>query len=225
MAEPDWLERLVGPYGDPRIMGVGGVIAPLWLTRRPPWFPEEFNWVIGCSYRGLPQTTAPVRNLIGTNMSFRKEILDTIGGFRSGMGRVGTRPLGCEETEFCIRASEHWPEKRWLYEPLAAVRHRVPSSRASWDYFRARCFAEGISKASVSGYVGQREGLATERDYAVRALPLGVLHGVLDALVRRDRAGLAKAGAIVVGFALATAGYLAGITFGVALPFRRKPAL
>src|SRR4051794_10636657 len=30
VAAPDWLERLLGPYGDRRVMGVGGAIEPVW---------------------------------------------------------------------------------------------------------------------------------------------------------------------------------------------------
>src|SRR5688572_24138158 len=30
VAEPDWIERLAGPYRDPQVAGVGGAILPLW---------------------------------------------------------------------------------------------------------------------------------------------------------------------------------------------------
>jgi glycosyltransferase involved in cell wall biosynthesis len=62
IAHPDWLEKLLAAYTSENIAGVGGKINPLWLSERPRWFPDEFNWVVGCSYRGLPETTAPVRN-------------------------------------------------------------------------------------------------------------------------------------------------------------------
>jgi glycosyltransferase involved in cell wall biosynthesis len=103
LAAPDWLERLLQPYGDSRVVGVGGLIEPLWPGARPPVLPAEFDWVVGCSYEGLPTDTAPVRNLIGANMSLRRDVFGMVGGFRTDVGRVGTRPLGCEETELCIR--------------------------------------------------------------------------------------------------------------------------
>ena len=89
-AAPDWLERLAAGYADPDVLGVGGAIEPVWSTSRPRCFPEEFDWVVGCTYRGLPQTPAPVRNLIGANMSFRRTVLNTIGGFRCDIGRIGS---------------------------------------------------------------------------------------------------------------------------------------
>ncbi|HEU5100441.1 MAG TPA: glycosyltransferase family 2 protein [Roseiflexaceae bacterium] len=209
VADFDWLERLSAGYVDARVLGVGGVIEPMWLSGRPGWFPPEFDWVVGCTYRGMPTQPAQVRNMIGCNMSFRREIFAMIGGFRNGIGRVGTRPVGCEETELCIRTCQHWPDGILLYEPRARVRHRVPAQRSSWAYFRARCYAEGISKALVSQLVGAGDGLESERIYTLRTLPRGVLGG-LAALLRGDLSGGARAGAIVSGLAVTSAGYVAG---------------
>jgi glucosyl-dolichyl phosphate glucuronosyltransferase len=211
VAAPDWLARLHAGYVDPQVIGVGGVIEPMWLGGRPAWFPEEFNWVVGCTYRGMPSTTAAVRNLIGCNMSFRREVFETIGGFRSGIGRIGTIPVGCEETELCIRAHQRMSGRVLRYEPGARVYHRVPGHRACWRYFRSRCYAEGRSKALVSRFVGARDGLASERTYTLWTLPQGMLRGVTDLFFRRNPAGLARMGAIVAGLAITAAGYLTGI--------------
>ena len=84
-------------YQDANIMGAGGLIQPMWAQQKPAWFPEEFNWVVGCSYRGLPENTAPVRNLIGCNMSYLRIVIEQLGGFRNGIGHVGGRPQGDDE--------------------------------------------------------------------------------------------------------------------------------
>jgi GT2 family glycosyltransferase len=209
VAAPDWLEHLLAAYATPEVIGVGGPVEPLWRHGRPPWFPAEFDWVVGCTYRGLPAVAAPVRNLIGCNMSFRREVLEAVGGFRSGIGRVGTDPAGCEETELCIRVGRRWPSKALLYEPCARVQHRVTARRARWSYFRARCFAEGLSKALVAQAVGAGDGLASERTYTLRTLPRAAVRGVADGL-RGDPSAMGRAGAIMAGLALTTAGYLMG---------------
>ncbi len=210
VAEPDWLTCLGRCFADPRVLGVGGKVEPLWLSKRPAWFPEEFYWVVGCSYRGLPETLAVVRNPYGGCTCYRREMFETVGGFRNDIGRVGKRPLGCEETELCIRAKQHWPQKIFLYEPRAKIHHRVPTSRLYWHYFRSRCYAEGHSKAVVSGYVGAKDGLASERSYIRRTLPQGIVHGISDAFVHHDMGGLLRAGTIVAGLAVTTWGYLTG---------------
>ncbi|MFE2868125.1 glycosyltransferase family 2 protein [Embleya sp. NPDC059259] len=171
VAEPDWTMRLLDGYADPDVLGIGGRIRPNWDTGRPAWFPAEFDWVIGCTYRGMPEHAAPVRNLIGANMSFRRSVLVDIGGFRTDLGRVGTRPLGCEETELCIRAAARHRGGTIGYEPAAVVRHRVPAARATWRYFRARCWAEGLSKAAVGRHAGTGTALAAERSYLASTIP------------------------------------------------------
>jgi len=209
-AAPDWLERIALAYRDPRVIGVGGTSEPVWPGKRPAWFPAEFDWVVGCTYRGMPEQTSQVRNLIGSNMSLRRDVLEQLGGFTSGIGRVGVRPVGCEETELCIRAAQRWPDTLLLYEPRARVSHRVSHGRATWSYFRSRCFSEGLSKALVSRLVGAGDGLATERAYTRRTLPLGVVHGLSDAVCRRDLGGLARAAAISTGLLMTASGYLLG---------------
>lgn len=211
VAIPDWLILLSEGFSDPEILGVGGAVQPLWLSHESSWFPAEFYWVVGCTYRGMPAQAGIIRNPIGANMSFRREVFDAVGGFHSEIGRVGKRPLGCEETELAIRAKQFWPLKRFLYQPRAKVFHRVPRNRTSWRYFCSRCYFEGISKALVSRYVGAKDGLASERAYTLRVLPRGVGRGLIDAFFHRDLSGLGRAGAIICGLALTAAGYCRGI--------------
>ncbi len=202
IAIPAWLEQLAFAY-TADVVGVGGAIEPHWQSGRPRWFPEEFDWVVGCTYRGMSSTTQPVRNLIGCNMSFRRHIFDAVGTFRLG--------YGCDETEFCIRLGQHWPDKRLLYNPKAKVRHQIPVSRTRWHYFRSRCYFEGRSKAVVAWISGTKDGLASERAHTLRTLPKGVICGIADGVIHRDPTGFARAGVIVAGFAITTAGYLSGI--------------
>ena len=209
LAAPDWIERLGAPYADERVIAVGGSVVPLWATRRPRAFPQEFDWVVGCSYRGLPRALSPVRNLIGANMSFRRRVFDEVGGFRTGIGRVGTLPVGCEETELCIRARHRDPGAIVLFDPEARVLHRVPAARTRWRYFASRCWSEGISKAIVAGIAGRRDALSSERAYAARALTSGFLRGLGD-VMRGDAAGAGRAAAIAAGLFITTAGYAVG---------------
>ncbi|MDR0343731.1 MAG: glycosyltransferase [Nocardiopsaceae bacterium] len=210
VAGPRWLEFLAESYADPAVAGAGGLTLPRWQERQPWWYPEELAWVIGCSYRGMPTSRAPVRNLHGGNASFRRDVFAAVGGFTSGIGRsAGKRPLGGEETEFCIRLTQQRPGSVLIFDDRAVIWHLIPAARSRFSYFRARCYAEGLSKAMVTASVGAGDGLSTERRYTVRTLPLGVARGLLD-LVRGRPAGLGRAAVIVAGLAAAMAGYLIG---------------
>lgn len=208
VAIPEWLATLLQGFSNPCVLGVGGASIPLWSQPCPVWFPKEFLWVVGCTYQGMPQCTTPVRNLHGSNMSFRREVFDVVGGFRSQIGRVGTYPVGCEETEFCIRIGQHWPESVVLYIPRATVYHRVPGKRLRWSYFCQRCYSEGISKAMVTQFVGVKSSLSTESTYILRTLLYSIMRNLGQALVDRSSHGLLRAGAIVVGLSTTMTGYV-----------------
>ena len=207
VAAPDWLEQIVPVYDDVHVVAVGGAVEARWESAPPRWFPEEFHWVVGCSYAGMPGENAVVRNVIGANMSFRREALVAVGGFDQELGRLANRPLGCEETAACIRATQARTGALVLYRPSARVFHAVPASRATWRYFAQRCRAEGQSKAALTGLVGRDASLATERTYAMQTLPLAVGRNLSSAF-GGDLGALGRAAAIVIGFALTSVGYL-----------------
>ncbi|MFJ3664461.1 glycosyltransferase family 2 protein [Streptomyces sp. NPDC090119] len=211
VAERDWLRHFAEGYADPRVLAVGGRTEPVWASgRRPVWFPEEFDWVVGCTYRGLPPGRVRVRNVLGGNASFRRAAFEVAGGFATGIGRDGDRrPLGCEETELCIRLSRARPDAVLLIDDRAVIHHRVPEVRERFAYFRTRTYAEGLSKALVARSVGAAKGLESERRYTTRVLPAGIARGVRDALFARP-GGAGRAGAIVAGVLTAAGGYAVG---------------
>lgn len=210
VASRTWLAELAAHFSSPDVMGVGGRILPDWAGREPAWLPPEFLWVVGCSYTGLPQETAEVRNPIGASMAFRRAAVQAVGGFSSAVGRVGTTPLGCEETELSIRVVHHAPGSRILYEPRAVVHHHVAHERARWSYFRRRCWSEGLSKALVAQLADPRSALSAERRYVTRVLPAGMARDLGAAVRTRDGRRLASAAVSGTGLAITALGYAAG---------------
>uniref|UniRef100_UPI0035CCF15C glycosyltransferase family 2 protein n=1 Tax=Streptomyces sp. TRM64462 TaxID=2741726 RepID=UPI0035CCF15C len=170
----------------------------------------EFDWIVGCTYRGVPPGRVRVRNVLGGNASFRREAFDAAGGFATGIGRDGDkRPLGCEETELCIRVGAALPHAVLLVDDRAVIHHKVPHARERFGYFRTRAYAEGLSKALVARSVGAGKGLETERRYTTRVLPAGVARGLRDFVLARP-GGAGRALAIVAGVTAAAAGYARG---------------
>ena len=115
-ADPKWLENIVKSYEDETVIGVGGQVKPHWETTNPSWLPVEFYWIIGCSYQDL-DTRRPVRNPIGANMSFRKHVFNTVGCFRSDIGRYGKKLLAGEEAELSLKLLTSIPESKIMYDP------------------------------------------------------------------------------------------------------------
>lgn len=83
------------------------------------------------------------------------------------IGRVGSVPVGCEETELSIRVRQHWFKGEFIYEPRARIYHRIAAGCTRFGYFRSRCYAEGMSEALVSQSVGTGDGLSAEWRHAL----------------------------------------------------------
>jgi GT2 family glycosyltransferase len=166
VADINWLQRMVTVFEDPTVIGVGGRIIPVWPAENPKWFPEELYWVVGCSYKGLPQKKAPIRNPIGCNMAFRKSVFAKIGYFSTTTGRVGNNLLGHDDTEFGMRATNKLSGTQIIYDPHSIVYHRVSMGRVSLKYVLKRSYAEGYSKALViKGAQTKKTSLNTEKVY------------------------------------------------------------
>lgn len=208
-ARPGWLASLVKPYASPDVVATGGAVHPWWPELAPRWLPPEFYWVVGCSYRGLPDSVGPVRNPIGANMSLQTELALKVGGFDVSAGRVGNRPAGCEETELAIRLTASRPASAVFYVPTAAVDHHVAPERLTLRYFLRRCWHEGTSKASVVRLAGASAGLERERRHVAVVIPRAVLGNVCQA-VTGDAGAFMRSMALLVGLTWATGGFLAG---------------
>lgn len=208
-AEPDWLEQLTLPMTNPKVAGVGGWILPHWPKKKPEWFPETFYWILGCSYAGLPETGAQIRNAIGANMAIRRRVFELVGGFTEGIGRLNLNPLGCEETEIAIRYTTSFPDERFVMTRNAVVSQFVPEARLTWHYFWSRSWSEGLSKAAIAHLVGSNSGLAAERQHVTRAIPREAAQS-LRSLFTQPRTGATRLALILAGTTCAAAGFVWG---------------
>lgn len=201
---PGSLAALRSRLEDPDVVVVAGAVHPRWAGGgAPAWFPDEFGWVVGCDYRGLPGDGAPVRNPIGACMAVRRNALYAVGGFSNDLGRVGVLPAGCEETLMGIRIRGELAGSRQVRDVRVAVDHVVPSDRQTVRYFVARCFHEGRSKALVSRAVGPGDALSSERTYVRRVLPAALAREAR--LTTRGDGWAAARAALVLGGLAATA--------------------
>jgi cellulose synthase/poly-beta-1,6-N-acetylglucosamine synthase-like glycosyltransferase len=150
VADRDWLKYLVNPFKDVNVAAVGGKAVPLWLSgSRPSWFPEELDWIVGCTYKGLPIKNGRIRNVIGCNMAFRSSVFQQIGGFRSEVGRMGKTSGVGEEAELCLRITGRMQGQVILFESKSLINHKVPSWRLKFSYICKRAGDEGFYKTKV----------------------------------------------------------------------------
>lgn len=208
VARPGWLRNLTAPLARPDVVGVGGYVEPVWLGQVPRWMPEEFLWVVGASYRGMPRTAAPIRNVWSENMAMARADFMKIGGFREGYGKIGLEARGGEDTDFCIRLADASDGGGWWFEPEARIGHSVPLGRSTLRFFVIRCYNEGTAKADMVTFLGPQKGLEDERRHAIKTLPNGIGRELWHSVARQEFAAVERAAAIGVGLSATVVGYV-----------------
>lgn len=200
-ADPDWLLELARPFHDPQVVGTGGRYEAVWSSRKPSWFPDEFAWVVGGTYLGMPTESAQVRNVWAGNMAVRTAAFRKAGGFRTEFGKHDSVSHP-EDTDLCIRIAAI-TGGHWIYVPAALINHEVPSSRASLKFFVSRCFAEGGGKALMSQRLESSSALEVEWAYVRRTAK-----DACRRLVVTRWTAVLQGLAIFLGLASAGVGYL-----------------
>ena len=111
IAERTWLENLIPPLCNDRVMGVSGRVELIWFKRRSPfWFPEEFDFMFGgTAHKKLAMLpNGEIRNVNENNAAFRRDLFNIIGFMEAKLGRcyqdgVDFDAIGGEGAEFCLR--------------------------------------------------------------------------------------------------------------------------
>ncbi|MFC7045600.1 glycosyltransferase [Halobacteriaceae archaeon GCM10025711] len=156
VASPRWVESLVEGYEDGAI-AVGGPSIPDWPNSRPWYLPEEFDWLVGGGPYP-PDGVTELRNTYGSNISFRADVFDHLGGFDESLGKNDDLTQS-EETELCNRmAAEYGRGVRFQRD--AVVSHRVFPEQLRPGHLIRRAYAQGRSKRLVGAGDEERAFLA-----------------------------------------------------------------
>jgi GT2 family glycosyltransferase len=200
VAAPDWLKRLLAVYTwRPGAVAVGGASRPNYGAPRPPWFPPDFDWVFGCHYQSLPDRLAPVRRLIGTSMSVRREEMLAVGGFHAD---------DYDDMDLSHRIAHAHGPAAVLYEPRAEVHHHVPPERMTWSYYWRRCFYVNRNKVGAFADMGEGGNIRAELRFGAGVL-LTLIQALLAMVAGRPEQ-LRQALAAVLGLTLGGCGFVAG---------------
>ncbi|WP_018350454.1 glycosyltransferase family 2 protein [Longispora albida] len=212
-ARPGWLAGLAAPFADPRVIGTGGAISPVWEVPRPGWFPDEFLWVVAASDMNKGPETVRVRNVWGASVAVRRDAFDAAGGFRLDFTRQDDA-YRAEDTDLCLRMTEA-TGGTWMYVPTAVIDHPVPAARARVGYLVTRSYHEGRGKVGMARYnKGGSDALDLEKDYLRREIPRAVARGFAGTLRGRGLAPAARSCVMMLGIAAAAFGGLVELARG-----------
>jgi glycosyltransferase involved in cell wall biosynthesis len=149
-AAPDWCEKIVSAFSTctPEPAAVGGPIFPFVCRAAPWWYVPELETRTWGAEAHFLESTAASYGFSGSNMAFKKQSLQDVGGFDPEYGMQGGETRMGEETELFTRLFRVGA-LLW-YDPAIRVSHLVPSSQLSLSGRIKRAFMSGCARQSMA---------------------------------------------------------------------------
>jgi glucosyl-dolichyl phosphate glucuronosyltransferase len=163
LVAPGWARAVLDAFERTGCAGMAGRIdllceaePPRWLTARRRRYLSELD--LGDAPQVLTGETP-----VGANCAVARAAHAAVGGFRAGLDRSGATLISNGELEFFARVRAR--VGALVYEPAAAVRHRVPPERLTRRWFLRRAYAQGISDELLrTPAAGPRRALRLARE-------------------------------------------------------------
>jgi GT2 family glycosyltransferase len=159
LADPMWLKAIHDIFTTVEAPTdlIAGRIEPLWPGKRPEWYPQEREFLLGLYNIGnevciLPQHDQP----ISANMACSRQVIQALGGFDERLGFNYFRKhvmLAGEDAMLGKRARQ--AQYLLYYQPQAKVFHRVSEAKLTRRYFLRRHFWEGVTEITLMNFLNQ----------------------------------------------------------------------
>jgi GT2 family glycosyltransferase len=119
-AHTGWLEHLLEAYAEANVGGVGGRArnGQRGEEKAPAVGVLERNGYLTGNFACDPGGIVDVDHVMGCNMSFRREVLERLGGFREDYNGISGL---CEDSDLCLRVKALGYRLR--FQPAACVDH------------------------------------------------------------------------------------------------------
>lgn len=145
-AEPQWGEAVLTAFDshDSGLAVVAGRVYPEWEVAPPVQMTPYLEALYTVHDRGEePRLMKSSEYFVGANMTFRRIVLQELGGFEARLGRIGSSLLSNEETHLRDRLAVLGYQ--CAYAPRAVVHHHIGKDRLTPAYIRRRLLAQGES--------------------------------------------------------------------------------
>lgn len=199
IADKDWAIEIVKAFDQFENVGiVGGRIVPRWVTPKPSWLPNKLT-----SHLSIVDWGGELRELesdkwvAGCNISFRKAVLESVGGFSRALGRIGSGLLLLSNDETAVAEKIHAKGYSTVYAPAAKVDHVIDPTRLQRQWFRRRAAWQSVSdfikdpKATELQLSSAIEHVQWAAKHRKSAVPLGFYGAVDDVEAFQQDVGVA----------------------------------
>lgn len=162
----------------------GGPYRPFYNVTKPQWYRDSYgSYDVGSVGREL----ATDEYLSGTNMFFRRSVLERIGGFSPEVGMVGERLGYGEETVIQRRICREYREEVIYYDPRLIVFHLVRAEKMSILWCARQMFVSGRDWQRVLYETAYEHVHAVRSCVRVGRALLLLVKGLIQGVVARDR--------------------------------------
>jgi glucosyl-dolichyl phosphate glucuronosyltransferase len=206
-ADSGWVVHLLNVFrADNTVGAAGGRTVVRWPAERPLWISSTVEGYYGlCDYGASRRVLRFPEYPFGSNMAFRRSVLNELGGFRVDLGARGNNLMAGEETDLFERL--HSRGVAVVYDPFALVHHWVSPDRVSRRWSLRRAFQHGVSSTTISFH-----GDSTRRYWTARSV-LALCRSSVAA-VATAIAGVSAASPSTTMSRAATSVYWAGVVRG-----------
>ena len=159
LPQADWLVRMVANFRAGDVVFVFGKVLPRWEVPPPPemltlrardiWGPLALVDYGDETIRYEAASFGRKRLPVGANLAIRRDAIDRVGGWRTDLGKVDNTLIAGEDHELCVRLYRAGLYAG-IYDPTVAVRHLVPASRLTRQYFRRWFYWHGRTVARMA---------------------------------------------------------------------------
>ena len=128
VAEPDWLREMLETFRSTQktIAAVGGRIDPIWESTRPGWLSPILTRSLGLiNWSSVPMTLRNDQWLGEGNFAIRRQLLQHVGGFKTFLGRKGSKLLSHEGA--LLREQLKSIGFSYFYNPKITAWHHIPA--------------------------------------------------------------------------------------------------
>jgi glycosyltransferase involved in cell wall biosynthesis len=161
LPDAGWLEGIVRAFRTHDITFAFGKVLPRWGCLPPPeLLTERAHDIWGplaiVDYGDTPavytQDSMGQKLPVGANLALSRAALQTIGGWRTDLGKVNNTLISGEDHEIFFRLRRE-NLYRGVYDPAIVVLHYVPASRLTRRYFRRWFYWHGKTMARMANEI------------------------------------------------------------------------
>jgi glycosyltransferase involved in cell wall biosynthesis len=138
VVSPHWLDQIAATFHESDAGIVFGQVDPLWETAPPPWFTRrDYGRFALLDYGPQRFVVTDVEHpFYGVNVAVRRDVLNSLGGYRTDIGPRGIQGGIGADTDLFERALASGVGI--VYDPSILVRHFIPTFRCTKTFHREK---------------------------------------------------------------------------------------